>query len=83
MTYTDTNGQLYQLGLEDTDTCRTIEEESKRDESKRMHCEPVAVDMTSIQGIRFTKLRCSFTDSYGITEDGDVYKYSVLIEGEA
>ena len=74
MTYTDTKGQLYQLGLEDSETCRTIEEESKRDESKRMHREPVPVDMSSIEGIRFKKLRCSFTESYGITEDGDVYK---------
>ncbi|KAK8833107.1 hypothetical protein WA577_002722 [Blastocystis sp. JDR] len=78
MTYTDTKGQLYQLGLEDSETCRTIEEESKRDESKRMHREPVPVDMSSIQGIRFKKLRCSFTESYGITEDGDVYKWNWL-----
>lgn len=81
MTYTDTKGQLYQLGLEDSETCRTIEEESKRDESKRMHREPVPVDMSSIHGIRFKKLRCSFTESYGITDDGDVYKsLAVLLD---
>ena len=74
MTYTDTDGNLYQLGLEDSDTYRTIGEQSKRDESERMHREPVSVDMKSVEGIKFKKLRCSFTDSYGITQEGDVYK---------
>ena len=74
MTYTDTDGNLYQLGLEDSDTYRTIGEQTKRDESERMHREPVPVDMKPVEGVKFKKLRCSFTDSYGITEEGDVYK---------
>lgn len=77
MNYMDTTGQLYQLGLEDTDTFKELEQVEKgREASERMHLTPVPVDMTSLEGIQFKKLTCSFKDSYGITEDGFVYKYS-------
>ena len=79
MTYTDTNGQLYQLGMEDTETARFLEEKEHRDESERMHREPVPVDMSKIGNVKFKRLRCSFTESYGITEDGYVYKYGFLL----
>ena len=79
MTYTDTNGQLYQLGMEDTETARLLQEKEHRDESERMHREPVPVDMSKIGNAKFKKLRCSFTESYGITEDGYVYKYGLVL----
>lgn len=75
MNYMDTTGQLYQLGLEDTDTYKELEMMDKaREASERMHLTPVPVDMTSLHGIQFKKLVCSFKDSYGITNDGYVYK---------
>lgn len=74
MTYTDTTGQLYLIGMEDAETHRVMDERGI-DESERMHRQPVKVDMTSLQGVKFKKLVCSFIDSYGITETGDVYKY--------
>lgn len=74
MTFQDDLGELYQLGLEDTETARTLQQEGRTDESKRMHREPQKVDMSTLGDVKFKKLRCSFTESYGITEDGDVYK---------
>ena len=74
MNYMDTNGQLYQLGLEDTDTFKELEQrDSSRAPSERMHTVPVPVDMSGLEGIHFKKLVCSFKDSYGITDDGYVY----------
>ena len=73
MTYTDTNGQIYQLGLEDAETYRTYDAQG-RDESERMHKPPIKVEMKNVEGVKFKKLRCSFIDSYGITDDGYVYK---------
>lgn len=76
MSYSDTEGNLYLLGLEDTETYRSIEQDiEKRSESDRMHLTPVPVDMSLLNGIHFKKLVCSFKDSYGITDDGYVYKY--------
>ena len=72
--YLDDAGALYQLGLEDTETARTLQQQGRTDESERMHREPQKVDMSSLGDVKFTKLRCSFTESYGITDDGDVYK---------
>ena len=69
MTYTDTNGQIYQLGLEDAETYRTYDAQG-RDESERMHKQPIKVEMKNVEGVKFKKLRCSFIDSYGITDDG-------------
>ena len=75
MTYSDSNGQLYLLGLEDTETYKILEQEDKtRDASERMHRIPVPVDMSSLEGIHFKSLKCSFKDSYGITDDGFVDK---------
>ena len=73
MTYTDTSCQIYLLGLEDAETYRTFDEKG-RDEQERMHRTPVKVNMKSVEGIVFKKLRCSFIDCYGITDDGYVYK---------
>ena len=77
MTYTDTNGQIYQLGLEDAETYRTYDAQG-RDESERMHKQPIKVEMKNVEGVKFKKLRCSFIDSYGITDDGYVYKWNWL-----
>lgn len=75
MSYSDTEGNLYLLGLEDTETYRSIEQDiEKRPESDRMHLTPVPVDMSLLKGVHFKKLVCSFKDSYGITDDGYVYK---------
>ena len=74
MTFVDDSGALYQLGLEDTETARTLQQQGRTDESERMHREPQKVDTTSLGDVKFTKVRCSFTESYGITDDGDVYK---------
>ena len=74
MTYLDEAGGLYLLGLEDTETARTLQQRGRADESLRMHREPQRVDTTSLGDVKFAKLRCSFTESFGITEDGDVYK---------
>lgn len=74
MTYTDTSGQIYLLGLEDAETYRTYDEKG-RDEQERMHRKPLKVNMKPVEGIVFKKLRCSFIDCYGITDDGYVYKY--------
>ncbi|KAK8807679.1 hypothetical protein WA171_000630 [Blastocystis sp. BT1] len=79
MTYTDTSGQIYLLGLEDAETYRTFDEKG-RDEQERMHRTPVKVNMKSVEGIVFKKLRCSFIDCYGITDDGYVYKWNWLSE---
>lgn len=75
MNYMDTDGQLYQLGLEDTDTYKEREMmDRSREASERMHLTPVPVDMSALDGVHFKKLVCSFKDSYGITDDGFVYK---------
>ena len=74
MTYTDIDGQIYLLGLEDAETYRTYDAKG-RDESERMHKQPVKVEMKNVEGVKFKKLRCSFIDSYGITDDGYVYKW--------
>lgn len=65
MTYTDTSGQIYLLGLEDAETYRTFDEKG-RDEQERMHRTPVKVNMKSVEGIVFKKLRCSFIDCQGL-----------------